>query len=275
MGESFITYKEHYICSKSGEEKACGDYIFTGKHFAAVIDGATPKGNRLWNGKAGDSFVSELIGECINHFPKDISVIEALNKINDSITREYERINLSYDDLPYVERLQASVLIYSNYRKEIWNYGDCTFLINDREYRNTRKGDILFSELRAFSIALKQNNNELSMSELSEYGRNSIIPFLKEYPSLANTDGEYGYPAINGGIVNVKDIEIVQVKPGNTVVLASDGYPKVFCTLEETEIYLQKCLKVDPMCIDIIKGTKGVANNNVSYDDRCYIKLIV
>ena len=58
------------------------------------------------------------------------------------------------------------------------------------------------------------------------------------------------------------------------VVLASDGYPKLFGTLEESEHYLQKVLAEDPLCISLNKQTKGLMVGNNSYDDRTFVRFV-
>ena len=51
---------EQFIRGKDGG-LPCGDNIFVSENYVAVIDGATPKGTRKWDGARGDVFVSEII----------------------------------------------------------------------------------------------------------------------------------------------------------------------------------------------------------------------
>ena len=66
----------------------------------------------------------------------------------------------------------------------------------------------------------------------------------------------------------------VDVPEFSEVVLASDGYPKLFGTLEESEHYLQKVLAEDPLCISLNKQTKGLMVGNNSYDDRTFVRFV-
>jgi hypothetical protein len=59
----------------------------------------------------------------------------------------------------------------------------------------------------------------------------------------------------------------------NSVVLASDGYPRLFMTLGETEEYLMRDLAHDPLRIGQHKTTKGLLPGNVSYDDRAFLRI--
>ena len=66
----------------------------------------------------------------------------------------------------------------------------------------------------------------------------------------------------------------VDVPEFSEMVLASDGYPKLFGTLEESEHYLQKVLAEDPLCISLNKQTKGLMVGNNSYDDRTFVRFV-
>ena len=58
-----------------------------------------------------------------------------------------------------------------------------------------------------------------------------------------------------------------------SVVLASDGYPRILPTLAASEEALAGLLAADPLCIGPLCGTKGVRPGNVSFDDRAYVRL--
>ena len=103
----------------------------------------------------------------------------------------------------------------------------------------------------------------------------NILPYLKAYTSLANRNVPFGYDVIDGGNINPDHVQIYAVQRDDRVVMASDGYPKLFDTLEETEIYLKEALESDPICIGLLRGTKGINPGNVSYDDRTYVSFRV
>ena len=249
-----------------------GDFLLATDDYIAVIDGATPKGARLWDKKRGDEFVSAYIGEVIKALPADILAEEAIKIINGKINEAYLKFGTSYMELPPEERLQASLVIYSVKRREIWSFGDCKFRVNEKTYDQTRLADNLLSDLRALYFELYKNEGKESKGDL---GREAIMPFLKEAIKLANTDGEFGYDAINGGPVKPENTLVVPVKEGDFVVLASDGYPELFDTLEETESYLFEALKKDPDCINELRSTKGIVSGNESFDDRTYISFTI
>ena len=57
--------------------------------------------------------------------------------------------------------------------------------------------------------------------------------------------------------------------------MASDGYPKLANTLEETETLLDYQRKTDPLNIGTFKATKAFVEGNNSFDDRSYIRFQV
>jgi hypothetical protein len=267
-----LIIKETFLLPKNAEGGSSGDAIFISDHFIAVIDGATPKGNRLWNGMRGDAYVAGLLKDAFSDLPSDICAAAAIECLNDCIRAEYERHHLCGEELPPEERLQASIVIYSAAQKEIWSFGDCQYRVGGKNYTFTRKGDALFADLRAFVLSAAKAEGISSEKDL---GREAILPFLRQYLRFANTDTEFGYDVINGTVIHTDRVHITPVNVGDLVILASDGYPLLFDTLAESESYLAKALKEDPDCIGVLRSTKGLAKGNVSYDDRSFVSFIV
>ncbi|MBQ5746780.1 MAG: hypothetical protein IIV81_02460, partial [Clostridia bacterium] len=174
------------------------------------------------------------------------------------------------------KHLQACAVIYSKYHGEVWSYGDCNLMINGRRYDYSKEIDNIFSAVRAFVIEcyLKEGGNKEDLYK-KDVGREAILPFMKKQTAFANEDSTFGYPVINGTKINEKFIRIEKVVKGDFVVLASDGYPKLFETLEESEKHLQYILETDPLSIGENMQTKLMAEGNISFDDRSYISFIV
>ena len=110
---------------------------------------------------------------------------------------------------------------------------------------------------------------------LSLYGREQILPYLKSYTSLANRDVPFGYDVIDGGEINPEHVKVYTVQRNDSIIMTSDGYPRLFDTFEETEKFLKDALEADPTCIDQLRGTKGIAPGNVSFDDRTFVSFCV
>lgn len=270
-----VLKRESYICAKNGIEGTCGDKLVESENFYAVIDGATPKGKRLWNNQRGDVYISEILGQAITKLEPDIDAQAAVEELNDVVKQAYKEQGITFDELQPEEQLQASVLIYSVAKKEVWSFGDCMLRINQKSYRNIKKGDIMLSDLRAFCIEAANLEGVNISDSQTDYGRNQILPFLKRFTLFANAASSFGYDVINGGEIHKNRVQIYAVQPGDHVVMASDGYPKLFDTLDETEDYLKQSLIEDHLCIGKLRGTKGIEKGNTSYDDRCFIGFTV
>ena len=265
------------VIAKDGSHDPCGDTFVWGDHYIAVIDGATPKGEMLWEGQKGDVYVSHLAADAIVAMDPDYTAEQAISHINQVIRNEYTKRDIDFERLRPEERLQCSLLIYSVHRHEIWSFGDCMLRINQRDFVHIKEGDQLLAALRAFCIQIERDRRgkEATEQELSDFGRQMILPYLKEYISLANRNVPFGYDVLDGGNIFPDHVKIYTVQKDDTVVMASDGYPRLFDTFEETENYLKKALALDPTCIDLLRGTKGIAKGNESYDDRTYVSFIV
>lgn len=272
-----VLKNDQSVIPKDGTGGPCGDRYVWGDHFIAVIDGATPKGEMLWDGQKGDVFVAAVAADAILNMDPEISAEDAINEINEAIRDAYTARGLDFKTLQPEERLRCSLLIYSVYRHEIWSFGDCMLRINQRDFVHVKEGDQLLAALRAFCIQIERDRRGpgADEKELSVYGREQILPYLKEYTSLANRDVPFGYDVLDGGTIHAKNVKIYAVQKDDCVVMASDGYPKLFDTLKETEEYLGEALKKDPTCIGLLRGTKGIVPGNISYDDRTYVSFKV
>lgn len=69
-------------------------------------------------------------------------------------------------------------------------------------------------------------------------------------------------------------VRVWSVPDGAEVVLASDGYPELCCTLEESEERLCAVIAEDPMCVGRNIGTKGIMDGMESFDDRGYVRIV-
>jgi len=68
-------------------------------------------------------------------------------------------------------------------------------------------------------------------------------------------------------------LKVIDISDAEDVVIATDGYIKLFRTLRDSEEHLQSLIKRDPiMIIESIK-TKGMTKGNNSFDDRAYLKV--
>ena len=57
------------------------------------------------------------------------------------------------------------------------------------------------------------------------------------------------------------------------IILASDGYPVLKPTLQQSERELEYIMREDPQCCRLYESTKGLKSGNKSFDDRTYIRF--
>ena len=105
--------------------------------------------------------------------------------------------------------------------------------------------------------------------------RAMILPFLRLQSQFANARGPYGYFVFDGFSDPAYPIRTVAVRPGDEVVLASDGFPLLKPTLAESEAALQRLKVEDPALISEYRSTKGFTPGYDSFDDRTYVRFVV
>lgn len=85
-------------------------------------------------------------------FHRCLYPVDAVQFINNAVSNAYTENHVSYQTLDNAEKLQASVIIYSVHRHEVWCFGDCLLRINQRDYTNYKALDVLMRDLRAFCV---------------------------------------------------------------------------------------------------------------------------
>lgn len=262
---------EKSLIGKNPNHELCEDGLFYNNHFVVVIDGATAKGSMSWNGKTSGGFARDIILNYFQDVHPETSVEELLEEVNRRILVE---INQRGQVVNKVEYPRASIIVYSQYHKQIWSYGDCQCLINGTHYTHHKNIDRLLGELRAFAIESHISSDKIDATlSGKDIGREAISPFLITQLRLENKAGAYGYPIINGDKPNLDLLSIYNIENEDEVVLATDGYPYLFPTLSKSEEALSKLLLADPLCFKEYKSTKGKMLGNNSFDDRTYIRF--
>jgi len=268
---------EHYVSSKTRRPSDCEDSIFVSDNFAAVIDGVTSKSTRKYNEVSPGKACSQLLKKALADLPITSTAKQAVEFLTSAVYTLYTNPGLEeqFIHLP-AERASACIVIYSSYRNEIWMVGDCQCMVDGRQYSNTKYSDTLLSDIRSLYI-----HTELKLCKSYEdirakdTGREFILPLLERQSLFQNSaeKNEFSYGVIDGYQVPEREIKVINLSDPTCIVLASDGYPCLFETLDQSEKYLKKMLKKDPLCIQEFKTTKGLLPGNLSFDDRAYLRL--
>ena len=171
------------------------------------------------------------------------------------------------------ERLCASAVIYSNRRREIWLVGDCQCLVGGELCENPKPYEQTLAEHRAERVqqmlASGMTPEEILVDDTA---RVAIIPeMLREMQQQNKT-----YAVIDGFPIPETRVPIITLdfRPWE-IVLASDGYPFLCPTLQESEERLEEQKRSDPLNIGRFKATKGFTPGNNSFDDRTYVRFTV
>lgn len=172
------------------------------------------------------------------------------------------------------ERLCASAIIYSRLRREIWMVGDCQCMIGGEYFDNPKPYELPLAEMRVKKVRelLAQGVSQHDLLQPHDPAREVMIPTMLEVMQNQNL----AYAVIDGFKIPEDKVRIIPLnfQPWE-IVMASDGYPKLADTLEETETLLDYQRKTDPLNIGTFKATKAFVEGNNSFDDRSYIRFQV
>ena len=171
------------------------------------------------------------------------------------------------------ERLCASAAIYSRLRREVWLVGDCQCLIGNQLYENSKPYEQRLAELRAEKIQ-EFLTNGMTVTQLltDDIARCAIIPSMLEDMRQQNV----AYAVIDGFPIPQQYVPIITLDFQSwEIVLATDGYPFLCPTLQESEEKLRLQHESDPLNIGRFKATKGFTSGFNSFDDRTYIRFRV
>ena len=261
---------ESYVCGKHPDQSLCEDGYVVTPHFAAVIDGSTSK----VKGRNGGRTAMRLVKDAIGSLPPDAGKEEMLA----SLTQVLAGHNPPEAATQAAYRLTCSAAIFSRRRRVAWMVGDCQCRWEGKTHTHPKAVDTLLTEARCDAIHyLLQHGHTVEDIRRNDLGRAFILDVLRMQTHFQNdrTPGNpFAYPVLDGTCIDPHKVPELTVQPSaDCIILASDGYPTVCDTLRESESELARLLKEDPLCIGENAGTKGWTEGNLSFDDRCYLKL--
>jgi hypothetical protein len=244
-----------------------------------VLDGVTDKTGIVVDGESTGRFAVAVASRALVALSPDATCRAAVDAITHAldaaITEAYTKMGIAAHG--NTNRPGLVMICYSRFRKQIWRVGDGTYRIDDRVFADNNKMDAFTTQTRALRLemAIRQGT---SVDDLRSHdvGRECILPLLKNQHVYQNVDDEFGYACLNGLPIPDCFLEVCEV-PGDAseIILATDGYPThlVLPTLAESESGLTQLLEEDPLLFRKFKATKCVETGNVSFDDRCYIRV--
>lgn len=266
---------EKHVVGKSGKLDDCEDFIFFNDNYACIIDGATSIEKVLYENKTPGQKIGELIIDALDSVsPKStiFQIVEEINKHIQLFLKDKSGFNIQGKEKR--KFMTASIALYSKYYKQAWLIGDCSILVNDITYSNTREINTILSNIRSLMISSEmEQGKEILDFQGNDIGREYILPILrKQYLFQNNTNHQFSYSAIDGFPVDFNKVKAIDID-SKYLIMASDGYPKLFDTLEKSEHFLKKIKIEDPLLINKYKSTKGLMIDQNSYDDRAFLKI--
>lgn len=152
-------------------------------------------------------------------------------------------------------------------------------LYNGKLLENKLAVDNLYTDIRMklLDYLLKTGCTEKDLLKEDE-SLEFIKQITKRQPLIQNKEfgNEYDYAVVDGFNIAKELIIIVELDENvKEIVFSSDGYPKIYSTLKESEDYLNYIKENDPLCYKIFKNFKAIYDGQVSYDDRSYIRFEV
>ena len=264
---------ESYLKGKCQDVSLCEDGIRICGSSVLVVDGATSSSAHI-RGKSSGRLGMEALCDSFGSLEGEEDAFTLLCQLNESLSKLRMEGSAITGDTDWAPR--ASIVIYQEAFHRIISYGDCQFMVNRKRFSTHKKIDCINAVTRADVLHEALRNGATTESLLmKDIGRDAIQNSLIHQHDFENEKGEFGYPVMNGGRL-CDDLMIVEhVRPGDVLVLASDGYPDLRQTLAATEQRLQELLSEDPLCIDTNLQTKGVYQGNSSFDDRTYVRVLV
>ena len=257
----------------------CEDGIATGRDFLAVIDGSTGKGTLRFMGKSSGRMAMEIIREAIGQLPAEADAQAAAIFLTEAIRHYYTANDLWEEVTRHPEnRLTASAVIYSVRKGEVWMIGDCLCRFNGVSHTIPKPTEGILSGIRADVNRYYLSRKGYSMAELRarDLGREWIWPYLKDQCAFQNSEEArpFSHAVLDGFPIALSRLRILPVPPDTPeLILASDGYPVLADTLEETERLLSQSLAEDPLRIWKYPATKGLMEGYESFDDRTYLRI--
>ena len=254
-------------------QETCEDGIVVNENFIAVIDGSTSKSSVQFSSEKNNGRLAmELIHDMIQNMPSQITCEGFCRVITEGLQEfyDYKGADIRRLEEHPSERITASCIVYSIFHQEIWMIGDCQCLVDGVFYDNPKPSEQ--SNALKRSVIIKKalaNGKTVEDFQMKDEGRALILPDIIAGCLLQNRK----YSVFDGFPVLMENVRIIPCKENKEIVLASDGYPFLKPTLQESEKTLQELLEVDPLCVDKFLATKGVMKGNNSFDDRAYIRF--
>lgn len=239
-----------------------------------MIDGATDETGAVYEGKSGGRFAAETLASTIEDLSPGSTAREFADQLSSSLALAASEAD--HQDGASERWPSASLVCLSFARHEIWRIGDCSFLVDgEPNIGSKRVDDAAYGFRAAINAALLAAGTPLEEILRTDPGAGFARPLLDLQQQLTNLEGTWGFGCINGRPVPDQFVEVFRLAPEvDEVVLASDGFPDLHTTFEESETRLRELLEIDPAAVDELWAVgKALRPGANSVDDRAYLRV--
>lgn len=260
---------ESFLCGKRPDQNLCEDGFVVTPHFAAVVDGSTSK----VPGRNVGREAMRTVTAALKRLDPEADKEEMLRTLTACLAVKNIPEAAAHAEL----RLTCSAVIFSAFRKVVWMVGDCQARWSGQTHTNAKLVDRILTEARCGAVRyLLGHGHTLDDIARHDLGRAAILDALREqtnFQNVADSRNPYRYAVLDGTPVEKALVLELPVEGTRELILASDGYPLLCDSLRESENYLQHLLRLDPLCINENAATKCLVAGNLSFDDRCFLKI--
>jgi hypothetical protein len=234
--------------------------------WVAVFDGVTPKSPDLDAATAATAALVDDLVAVVRSAAPDLDPVVLVDRLAEvAADHQGEHRPAAAGAVFSLRRRQVVVIT------DVWVSVDgvATFYGHDFE-------TVVTQARRALTEAELAAGRSVDELRAEDPGRRAVHQLLVGEAALRNVDadGPYFYAALDGRPIPHRLLTVLDVPPvARTLCLASDGYPVLESTWEETEAALRRDLEADPLRIGPHGGPKALALGAESDDDRTFVLL--
>ena len=214
-----------------------------------------------------------VVGDALRQLPATATMADFCQLATRLLRETCERQGIARERLADhpEERPTASAAVFSLHRHEVWLVGDCQCIVQGQYYDNPKPGEAPIAERRSRLIHLMLADGTATVDDLIRHdsARDIIVPDIVATCREQNKS----FAVLDGFDVALQHVAVIETGEQGEVVLATDGYPFLYPSLEESETALQRLLCRDPLCIRDFLATKGLQGRNESFDDRAFLRI--
>jgi hypothetical protein len=237
---------------------------------AAVIDGAGDIHGRTYRGKTWGRLATDCLVGAVRLLSPSSVAHEAFLELHHALQ------TMSADLPPDMQKGStpaASIVIYNQVQRQVWRVGDANFSLDGDDHTVRTAFDDIQVELKRliFEAVAYDNPDQLRPDEDLDL----ILRLLHNYqPGLQNPSqpGPYALSILDGHRPPLRVEQFSVPQDASLLILASDGYPRLFPTLQEAERFLYELRAQDPLLTGKFAQAK-LPRQPGAWDDRTYLKL--